>query len=530
MLTSCMKGKQADLIIHNAVIHSMDEKLTTYEAMAIKDGKIIELGPERQILNKYSAEELIDAKGRDVYPGLTDAHVHLLLAAKQRMGANLSECKSYAQLVTELEIYQQRNNKKIIVGQGWNEGLWRDKTLPNNEELNTYFPSTPICLFRYDGHTALANDAMLKLAGINNETVVEGGEIRKENGKITGIITDEAMELVKKKLPAFSKKELKEKIVEIQNELFMYGITNVHDAGLEHKDIEFYKELIDEGKFKLNLYGMLLPTQENIQFAQKNGIFEHKNLMIRSFKVFADGSLGSRGALLKEPYTDELHSHGHATISKNELDSLVRLCIDLDYQLNAHAIGDASVKMILDAYKDVRELNPDHRWRVEHAQIIDPADLPLFAKYGIFPSIQPTHAVSDYFFAENRIGKDRLKGAYAYKSLLNTTGMFAIGTDYPIESMDPFKTIYAACTRKNDREIPGGGFMPEEAISLDECLRGMTIWAALASFQEDKIGRLEVGMDATFAIFEKKVTVSSTFQNNFSLHTYIKGIQVYSAE
>ena len=530
ILVSCMKGQKADLIIHNAVIHSMDEKLTLYEAMAIKDGKIIELGPERQILNKYSADELIDAKGRDVYPGFTDAHVHLLLAAKQRTGIDLSECKSYAQLVTELEIFQQRNNKAIIVGQGWNEGLWREKILPDNEKLNAYFPSTPVCLFRYDGHTALVNEAMLKLAGITSETIVEGGEIRKENGKITGIVTDEAMELVKKKLPVSSKKELKEKISEIQNELFMYGITNIHDAGLEAADIEFYKELIDEGKFKLNLYGMLLPTKENIEFAQKNGIFEHKNLTIRSFKVFADGSLGSRGALLKAPYSDELHSHGHATIDKNELDSLVKLCLELDYQLNAHAIGDASVKMILDAYKDVKELNPDHRWRIEHAQIIDPLDLPLFAQYGIFPSIQPTHAVSDYIFAESRIGKDRLKGAYAYRSLLNTTGMLAIGTDYPIEGMDPFKTIYAACTRKNDREIPGGGFIPEEAISLDDCLRGMTIWAALAGFQEDRIGRLEVGMDATFAIFEKKVILSSGFQNNFSLRTYIQGIQVYSVE
>jgi predicted amidohydrolase YtcJ len=527
-LSSCMKGQQADLIIHNAVIHSMDEKLTTYEAMAIKDGVIIELGPERQILNKYSADETIDAKGRDVYPGFTDAHTHILLAAKQRIGADLSEVKSYSQLITELEIYQQRNNKKIIVGQGWNEGLWRDQTIPDNKKLNTYFPSTPVCLFRYDGHTALVNEAMLELAGINNETVVEGGEIKKENGILTGILTDNAMELVKNKLPKHSKKELKEQIAEIQNELFMYGITNVHDAGLDAEDVEFYKKLIDEDNFKINMYGMLLPTKENIQFARKNGIFDYKNLSIRSFKVFADGALGSRGAFLKEPYTDNTHSHGHATVNKDELDSLVKLCLDLDYQLNTHAIGDASIKMILDAYKDVKELNSDHRWRIEHAQIIDPADLPLFAKYGVFPSIQPTHAVSDYLFAENRIGKDRLKSAYAYQSLLNTTGMLAIGTDYPIEGMDPFRTIYAACTRKNDKEIPSGGFIPEEAISLDDCLKGMTIWAALAGFQEDRIGRLEVGMDATFAIFEKKITVQSTFQNNFSLNTFIKGILVYS--
>lgn len=530
LFSSCMKAEHADLIIHNAVIHSMDEKMTVYEAMAIRDGKIVELGPERQILNRYSADEFVDAGGKDIYPGFTDAHVHLLLAAKQRMGVDLSQCKSLAQLVTDVEIYQQRNNQKIIVGQGWNEGAWRDNSLPTNERLNEVFPATPVCLFRNDGHTALVNEAMLQRAGINDQTEVSSGEIMKKDGKITGILTDEAMELVKKKLPVYSPQELKEKVIEIQNELLMYGITNVHDAGLEAEDVQVMKELIDAGRLKVNLYGMLLPTKENIQFARKNGIYEYKNLTIRSFKVFADGSLGGRGAYLKKAYSDDAHSHGHTTVTREELDELVLLCQDLRYQLNAHAIGDAAVKMVLDAYKDVSKTNPDHRWRIEHAQIVSPEDMPLFMQYGILPSVQPTHAVSDYLFAEKRLGTERLKGAYAYNSLLKATGMIAIGTDYPIEDMNPFKTIYAACARKNDKETPTGGFLPEEAISLDDCLRGMTVWATLAGFQEDRIGRLEEGMDATFAVFERKITVSSTFQQNFSLHTYIKGKEVYSAE
>ncbi len=529
-LSSCMKGKHADLIIHNAVIHSMDEKRTVYEAMAIKDGKIVELGPERQILNKYAADKIVNAGNRDIYPGLTDAHVHLLLGAKQRMGADLSACKSFAQLVTEVEIYQQRNNKKIIVGQGWNEGAWRDNSLPDNERLNELFPTTPVCLFRNDGHTALVNDAMLQLAGITSETVVTGGSIGKKDGKMTGIVTDEAMELVKQKLPAYSREELIEKVIEIQNELLMYGITNVHDAGLEAEDVELFKKIIDNGRFKLNLYGMLLPTEKNIRFAQKNGIYEHKNLTIRSFKVFADGSLGGRGAWMKDPYSDDSHSHGHATVTKEKLDSMVQLCTSLGYQLNTHAIGDASVKMVLDAYKHIREVNPDHRWRIEHAQIISPEDLPLFANYGIIPSVQPSHAVSDYLFAEKRIGAARMRGAYAYQSLLSTTGILAIGTDYPVEDMDPFKTIYAACARKNEKEAPEGGFFTQEALSLEDCLRGMTFWAAVASFQDDHLGRLEAGMDATFAVFERKVQLSPVFQRNFSLHTYIKGVEVYSAE
>lgn len=530
ILSSCMKAEHADLIVHNAVIHSMDEKMTVYEAMAIRDGKIVELGPERQILNKYSADEFVDAGGKDIYPGFTDAHVHLLLAAKQRMGADLSQCKSLAQLITDVEIYQQRNNQKIIVGQGWNEGAWRDNSLPTNERLNEVFPVTPVCLFRNDGHTAFVNEAMLRLAGINDQTQVSSGEIMKKDGKITGILTDEAMELVKKKLPVYSPQELKEKVIEIQNELLMYGITNVHDAGLEAEDVQVMKELIDAGRLKINLYGMLLPTTENIQFARKHGVYEYKNLSIRSFKVFTDGSLGGRGAYLKNQYSDDMHSHGHTTVTKEELDELVQLCQEVRYQLNAHAIGDAAVKMVLDAYKDVSKNNPDHRWRIEHAQIISPEDLPLFMQYGILPSVQPTHAVSDYLFAEQRLGAERLKEAYAYHSLLNATGMMAIGTDYPIEDMNPFKTIYAACARKNDKEAPAGGFLPGEAISLDDCLRGMTVWATLAGFQEDRIGRLEEGMDATFAIFERKISLSSNFQQNFSLHTYINGKEVYSAE
>lgn len=528
-LSACMKGQHVDLIVHNAVIHSMDESLTVYEAMAIRDGKIIEMGPERQILNKYTSDESIDAGSKDVYPGLTDAHVHLLLAAKQRMGLDLAESKSFAQLVMNVEIYQQRNHEEIIVGQAWNESYWRDNSLPTNERLNELFPTTPICLFRYDGHTALVNDAMFKLAGITEKTQIPDGEIMKIGDKLTGIVTDGAMELVKLKLPSYSLDELKEKVIDIQNELFMYGITNVHDAGLEADEVKMYQELIKNGRFKLNMYGMLLPTEENIKFAKKNGIFEYKNLNLRSFKVFVDGALGSRGAYLKAPYSDDTKTNGHATITKEKLDEMVQLCSTIGYQLNAHAIGDAAVRMVLDAYKVEAKRNPDHRWRIEHAQIIDLKDLPLFLDYGVIPSVQPTHAVSDYRFAEQRIGAERMKGAYAYNTLLNTTGILLLGTDYPIEDIDPFKTVYAACVRKNDRELPEGGFRINEAISLEDCLKGMTIWPAIGSFQEDHLGRLEVGMDATFAIFERPISVPPNFFKNFSVYTYINGKKVYEA-
>lgn len=530
LFSSCMKAHHVDLVVHNAVIHSLDESMATYEAMAIKDGKIVELGPERQILNKYSSDEAYDAGGKNIYPGLTDAHVHLLYAAKQRMGVDLTSCNSFAQLLMDVEMYQQRRPQKIIVGFGWNESFWRDNSMPTNAKLNEIFPTTPVCLYRNDGHTALVNEALLKLANITTETTVADGEIHKVDGKLTGILTDGAMHLVQEKLPKFSLNELKEKVIEIQNELLMYGITNVHDAGLEADEVKMYKELIDKKRFKLNFYGMLLPTEENIQFAKKNKVYEYKNMTIRSFKVFVDGSLGSWGAYLKQPYSDKVTTSGYPTITKEKLDELVQLCSSIGYQLNAHAIGDAAVKMVLDAYQPIAKLNPDHRWRIEHCQVVDPSDLKLFLELGVIPSVQPTQALSDYPFAETRLGKERLKTAYAYKSLLNQTGILLLGTDFPIESMDPFKTLYAACVRKNEKDLPEQGFLPLEALELNDFMKGSTIWPAIGSFQEQRIGSLEVGKDATFAVFESKINVPHNFVNNFSLLTYIKGEKVYSAQ
>lgn len=446
------------------------------------------------------------------------------------MSIDLSGCNSYEQLITKLEIAQQQHPQKVIVGRGWDETLWREKELPTNEKLNKVFPNTPVCLFRIDEHTVLVNEAMLNLHSIEISSTINENEFGIKNGKLTGILKDGAIDQIRASLPNYSNKELKDKIIEIQNEYLMYGVTNVHDAGLEYEDIQFYKNLIDNGRFKMNLYGMLLPTKKNIEFAKKNKIYEYKNLTIRSFKIFADGSLGGRGALLKKKYTDDASTHGNLTVTKEKLDSMVQLCLDLGYQLNTHAIGDSSVSFVLNAYKNVRDYNPDHRWRIEHAQVVSERELPLFAQYGIIPSIQPSHALADYLFAEKRLGVERMKGAYAYRSLLDATGIIAIGTDYPIVEMSPFQTIYAACVRKNTHDFPADGFAPNESISMEECLRGMTLWGALASFQEDHYGTLTEGMDATFAIFDRKVTLPPTFQQNFALHTFINGVEVYSAE
>lgn len=530
LFSGCYKGKAVDLVIYNAAIHTMDDANHVYDAIAIKDGKVIEAGPERQIRNKYAADEEIDAAGKDIYPGFTDAHGHLFSYADQLLSTNLVGAKSFDEVLVRLEKYQQKKHRSIIIGRGWDQSLWEDKAFPTNEKLSQLFPNTPVCLIRIDGHALIANDALLKRAKIDASTKIDGGIIHLEKGKCTGFLVDNAMNPIYKLLPAFPEKEVMNAIEEIQAELLQYGITGVHEAGIQFKQIGLFQKMIAQKKLVLNIYAMLMPTKENKAFALKNGIYNHKNLLIRSFKVMGDGALGSRGAFLKKEYADKHNHFGVLTTPLTEIKSIADFCQKTGYQMNTHAIGDSTNALLLSIYKSIYTVNKDHRWRIEHAQIVDAKDLHFFGDYAVFPSVQPTHAVSDQRWAEQRLGKNRIKNAYAYKSLLNQFGMLAIGTDFPIELTDPFLTIHAAVQRKNSEDFPSGGFYSPERISFDECIKGMTIWAAFAAFQEKQLGSLEKGKDATFAIFENKITSTSEYKPNFSLATYIKGKKVYSVD
>jgi predicted amidohydrolase YtcJ len=346
----------------------------------------------------------------------------------------------------------------------------------------------------------------------------------------TGVFVDNAMNPILNVLPDFPNAEISKAIREIQDELLAYGITGVHEAGMQQKEVQLFKRMIDKGHLNLNIYGMLMPTEENITFARKHGVYTHKNLLIRSFKVYGDGALGSRGAFLKQAYSD-MHDHnGYLCTSMERMKKIAGICREVGYQMNTHAIGDSTNRVMLEIYQDAFAFNPDHRWRIEHAQVVDPMDFSLFAAAGVFPSVHPTHAVSDQRWAESRLGKGRMHGAYAYRSLLEQFGMIAIGTDFPVEYPDPFMTIHAAVQRTNSEGTPGGGFLVSEAITMEQCIRGMTIWAAIAAFQEKKLGTLEKGKDATLVIFEKPVRTSAVFEPNFSWATFINGKKVYSVE
>ncbi len=527
LFSACMKGQKVDLIIHNARVHTMDENMSIEEAVAIRDGKIIEVGPERQILNKYRCEESIDALGKDVYPGLTDAHGHIFSYANQKMSVDLTGSKSYEEVLYRCEKFYSLTGKKFIIGRGWDQTLFSNKEMPDYRALSEKFPNIPVCLYRIDGHAALVNKRLLKMSGITAQTKVEGGEIQLINAEPSGILLDNAMNLINKHLPENSKEEWQEKIIEVQQELLQYGITGVHEAGIEFDQIQILKELIDKNELKVNIYAMLLPSAKNKEFAQKNGPFSYRNLSIKSFKIYADGALGSRGALLKKTYLDKPNSHGLLLTPISEMKNLSMFCLKNGYQMNIHGIGDSANAIILDICKQVFNIKKDHRFRIEHAQIIDPLDFQKFADYAVFPSVQPTHAVSDCRWVEQRIGKSRLKGAYAYKSLINQYGMIAIGTDFPVEQINPFLTIHAAVERLNEKNEPLKGFLKEEAITIEEVMKGMTIWAAFSEFKENTRGSIEKGKEATIVIFDKPIVANKTFIQNFAWKTFINGKVVY---
>ena len=524
ILSSCYKGKKVDLIIHNGKIHIMNEELKVAEAIAIQDGRIIEVGAERQIMNKYRAETVIDAKSKDVFPGFHDAHGHILSLARQMLYANLEGTRSYYEVISRLEKYQSKSQNKILVGRGWDQSLWGEKNLPNDSLLNAAFPNTPVALTRVDGHAMLINQAMRDFVGISDTTQIMDGQILKENGKFTGIILDHALDIVNSKLPKPKKEDLKKAILKIQDELLAVGVTYVDEAGLTADERDLLIELADEKKLKIYIYGMLFPTPENIEFAKKNGVYKNNHLSIRSFKVIADGALGSYGACLLKPYSDQPETYGMMLKTPEEIQEIATMAKDLGYQLNVHCIGDSANRVVLKIIDKLMKGTPDHRWRIEHAQVISPDDFKLFTSSGVIPSVQPSHATDDQRWAEQRLGKERLLSeAYAYKTLQENSGVILFGTDFPVVSYNPFATIHAAVQRKNTDNEPANGFLANEAVSIGVALKAMTIWPAYGCFEEANEGSIAKNKLANIVIFDQPVKSTSSYLPNYAWITLIDG-------
>ena len=529
LFSGCYKTEKADLVIHNAVIYSVDENFSTYQAMAIADGKIIELGAEREIMNRYKAKEYVDAKSRAVFPGFYDAHSHFLGTATNKGELNLFGVASEKEMIEKVIAFNQKNEREWIVGRGWDQNLWAEKTFPDKAILDSLFPDKPVYLMRIDGHSALVNQKALDLAEITPETEISTGIIEKnEDGSLTGIVVDGASSLVESKIPSLPTGLVTTYISETEQECFQVGLTTVTAAGISVKEVLFLDSLQKKGNLNIGIYAMLEPEEGVIEFMQ-NGPFVTDKMTARSVKLFADGSLGSRGALLKKPYSDSDENQGVYLLTDSILNLYATACYEYGFQLNTHCIGDSSNALILAKYGDILGGVTDMRWRIEHAQVVSESDRHYFADYAIIPSVQAIAAMSDMAWAEDRLGSERIKEAYALKSLKNQLGFLALGTDFPVDDMSPIHNFYAAVFRENVLGEPKDGYRMEEALTREEALRGITIWSALAGFDENRKGSLEPGKQADFVILDTDLMKApkTDLLKAKVLKTYVAGDLVY---
>lgn len=534
LLFGCGESQKIDLIVHNAKIYTVNESFTIAQAMAIDKGKIIAIGAENEIKNKYLAKEYVDAKKQTVYPGFIDAHCHFFHYAALLQELNLNGTTSFDDMITKIVGYSKTNTYEWILGTGWDQNDWELKEFPTKDQLDELFPNTPIYITRVDGHAAIVNQKALDLAKIDLNTTVNGGIIEKKNGKLTGILLDNALEKIKAILPAKTKEQLTKELLLAEQKLFEVGLTTIDEAGLNREQIELIEELQQSNKLKLKVYAMVSSTKELLEYYLKKGPYKTKRLNVSSFKFYADGALGSRGACLRNPYTDIL-THQHYGLMLHEMDFYEKyapLLYEMGFQMNTHCIGDSANQQLINVYKSVLKGSNDKRWRIEHAQVLDSAHFELFAQYNIIPSVQPTHATSDMYWATERLGNERVKNAYAYKKLLQQNGLIALGTDFPIESINPLLTFYAAVERKDVKGYPENGFQKENGLSREEALKGMTIWAAIANFEENEKGSLEVGKSADFVMLNQDIMAvdEKTLLKTTVKLTFINGEKVFSAE
>lgn len=502
LFSSCAHKEKADLLVYNATIYTVDDRFSTTEAMVIRGGKILATGTTADLENKYDCTLKEDAGGKFIYPGFIDAHAHFVGYANSLQRVNLVGTTSWEEVVTRTQQFAAENPTGWVLGRGWDQNDWAQKQFPSNEKLNELFPDRPVLLSRIDGHAAIANQKALELAGLKPGQTISGGEIETRNGKLTGILVDNAVSLVANQAPPPGDAALLKALQAAEKNCFEVGLTTIDDCGLPDTTIEKIRQWQNAGELKMRLYIMLSDEKRNYEFAKKNGMIKTPYLNVRSFKVYGDGALGSRGACLLAPYSDQPGHYGFLLSDPAHFDSVARVIDQLGWQMCTHAIGDSGNRTILHIYAKYLKGNNDRRWRIEHAQVINAADFNLFGENNIIPSVQPTHATSDMPWAATRLGADRVKGAYAYAQLLAQNKWIPLGTDFPVEDISPFKTFYAAVVRKDGEGSPAAGFQMENALTREQALRGMTGWAAKANFEETEKGSLEKGKLADFVILD----------------------------
>jgi len=530
MMNSCSTKNKADLIVTNATVYIIDETFSKVESFAVKDGKIVATGTSDEILKKYSSENQIDATGKFIYPGFNDAHCHFNGYGNNLMQyADLRDTKSSEEIYAVLQKHHETFGGDWILGRSWDQNDWEVKEFPDKTKLDELFPDTPVYLVRVDGHAGWCNSKALEIAGITETSKVSGGEVVLKNGQPTGILIDNAMGLIGSYIPEGTGEQQQKGLLAAQTNCFAAGLTSVTDCGVSKETILLMEEMQNRGELKMRINAMLNPSEENFETFLINGPKKSDKLVVNTIKIYADGALGSRGALLLKDYSDDPGNHGLQIETQEYYDKICQLALDNNFIVATHAIGDSANRLVLNTYGKFLKGKNDRRWRIEHAQIINSADFEKFAEYSVVPSIQATHCTSDMYWAGDRLGEERLKGAYAYQTLLNQNGWLPNGTDFPVENIEPIFTFYSSVFRTDHNGFPEGGWHKEEGLTREQTLRSMTIWAAKAAFEENEKGSLEPGKFADFVILDTDIMTASPQEvlNAKVESTWIAGEKVY---
>ncbi len=527
ILIACGKNNKVDLIVKGAKIYTIDSLMSTASVMVINQGKIVEVGTE-ELLKKYQSDSVLKVDGKFIYPGLIDAHSHFYGLGAFMQTVDLTNTKSWDEVIERCRDFVRKNNPLFLTGRGWDQNDWAVNKFPTNDKLNQLFPDIPVLLKRVDGHAAIANNKALELAKLNTNTKIDGGELIKNANTLTGVLIDNAVDLVQEKLPKPNKANIARSLLLAQEVCIELGLTSVCDAGLDTEVIEVIDSLQKSKQLLIRVYAMISANDKQVDEWLNRAPIKTDVLNVSSFKMYADGALGSRGACLIQPYQDQHKHHGLILTPFVKMEEYVKRIINSPYQLNTHCIGDSANRYVMYLYGKYLGENNNRRWRIEHAQVVHQNDFKLFGKYNIVPSVQPTHATSDMYWAGDRLGQERKKWAYALKTLLKQNGWLPLGTDFPVEPPQPFYTYYAAVERKDAQQLPVEGFQMQDALTKEEALRGMTIWAAKSAFEEHMKGSLEAGKLADFIVMDMDLLQADMLKirNAKPSAVYIAGIRL----
>jgi hypothetical protein len=524
-----MTLNKADFILDHIRAYTVNPRFDLVQCLAVKDGRIVDAGPSAQVLERWAPDRTVDGGGCWAYPGFLDPHSHFCSYGLSLANADLAGARSWEEVIERLRIHQRSHPTPWVEGRGWDHTQWPGQAFPTRGLLDQAFPDRPALLVRVDGHAAVANGAALERAGVDARTRVEGGEFVQAEGRLTGLLIDNAIDRVRQAVPVPDRAAQERALLEAQARCFAVGLTTVCDAGIDRDLALLMDAMHRDGRLKMRIYAMLNPTRENYERFLANGIYVTDRLTVRSVKTYADGALGSRGALLLEPYQDQPGNRGLRLTSDGQLEEICRRAAAAGYQVNTHAIGDAAVRLMLDRYARHLPKGNDWRWRIEHAQIVADVDLPRFGDLGVVPSVQSTHATSDHRWAAGRLGA-RVRRAYRYQELLAQNGWLPNGSDFPVESINPVLGFYAAVARQDLQGRPAGGFQAENALTREQALRAMTLWAARANFQDTDRGSLERGKWADLVLLDRDLMAvpAGDLPGTRVLATYVAGEQVYA--